>query len=91
MDINNGGIIAFKSDDQRYKALLCTSTNKERSPQNFTFAALTVDQEGLPILTNIQESFFYGIVNQKDEKLKILLLPQAKEIIKKHEDSQKRI
>lgn len=65
-DINKGDVIAFKADDQKYKALLCTSTHKEKRPQNFTFAALTVDQEELPSLTNIQESFFYGIGNRKD-------------------------
>lgn len=69
-DLNKGDVIAFKAGDQRYKALLCTSTFKEKSPQNFTFAVLNVDQEELPSLTDIQESLFYGIGNRKDHYFK---------------------
>ncbi|WP_222982515.1 hypothetical protein [Flagellimonas meishanensis] len=65
-EVNKGDVIAFKANDQRYKALLCTSTFKERSPHYFTFAALSTNQEELPNLEEIQESCFYGIGNRKD-------------------------
>ena len=66
-DINKGDIIAFKANDKRFKALLCTGTFKERSPLYFNFAALTVDQQDVPSLTDIHDSFFYGIGNRKDD------------------------
>ena len=69
-DINQGDILAFKSDDGRFKALLCTSTYKERSPQNFTFCALTIDQREIPTIDNILNSLFFGIGNRKDEYYK---------------------
>ena len=65
-EINRGDVIAFKANDQRYKALICTSTFKDGSPQYFTFAALTINQEKLPSLVEIEESYFYGIGNRKD-------------------------
>ena len=65
-EVNRGDVIAFKANDQRYKALLCTSIFKETSPQHSTFAVLSINQEELPNLTEIQESWFYGIGNRKD-------------------------
>ncbi len=69
-DINKGDIFAFKSTDGRYKALLCTSMYKEKSPQNFTFAALTYDNLKKPTIENICESEFYGIANRKSNIFK---------------------
>lgn len=36
-DINQGDILTFIADDGKYKAIICTSVNKEKSPQNWCF------------------------------------------------------
>ncbi|NTS42889.1 hypothetical protein HRG84_18520 [Flavisolibacter sp. BT320] len=69
-DVNQGDILTFKAADGKYKALLCTSTYKERSPQNFTFAALTYDRIEKPTIESIYESGFYGIGNKKSDYFK---------------------
>ncbi len=66
-DVNQGDVFAFKAADGRYKALLCTSTYKERSPHNFSFAALTYDSMEKPSIESILDSEFYGIGNNKSD------------------------
>jgi hypothetical protein len=66
-DINQGDLLTFKAADNRYKALLCISTYKEKSPQNYTFAALTYDSIEKPSIENLYESEFFGIGNTRDE------------------------
>ena len=73
-DINQGDILTFKADDKRYKALLCTSTYKEKSPQHFTFAALTIDELEKPSLDKIIESEFFGIGSAKNISPSITVL-----------------
>ena len=63
-DINQGDVLTFIADDGKHKAIICTSVYKEKSPQNFTFAATTVDQEGLPSINDVTENGFYGIGNR---------------------------
>jgi hypothetical protein len=69
-DIHQGDILTFKAADGNYKALLCTSTYKDESPQNFTFAALTYDSAEKPTIAGIYESGFFGTGNKKDEYYK---------------------
>ena len=69
-DVNQGDILTFKAADGRYKALLCTSTYKEKSPRNFTFAALAYDSVEKPTLESICETDFFGIGNRKSDYFK---------------------
>ena len=69
-DINQGDLLTFKATDDKYKVLLCTSTNKEKSPQNFSFAALTYDNEDKPTVEDILHSDFWGIGNTKNDYFK---------------------
>lgn len=69
-DVNQGDLLTFKATDGRHKALLCTSTDKERSPQSFTFAVLTYDSADKPTVKSICESGFYGIGNRKKDYFK---------------------
>lgn len=69
-EIHKGDILTFKSLDNKYKAILCTSCYREKSPYSFTFAALTVDSEEKPKLDNILETNFYGVGNIKDDHFK---------------------
>jgi len=69
-DINQGDVLTFKAGDERFKALLCTSTYKDKSPQSFTFAALTIDEQEKPTRQRIIESEFFGIGNTKNEYFK---------------------
>ena len=62
--------MTFKATDNKYKVLLCTSTYKDKSPQNFTFAALTYDSFDKPTITNILDSEFLGIGNTKNDYFK---------------------
>ncbi len=52
-DINQGDLLTFKAADNKFKVLLCTSTRKNKSPQYFTFAALTYDSFDKPTTSNI--------------------------------------
>jgi hypothetical protein len=69
-DINQGDLLTFKANDGNYKVLLCTSTNKEKSPQNFTFAALTYDEIEKPTVEKILNNEFWGIGNRKNDYFK---------------------
>ncbi len=69
-DINRGDLLTFKAADNKYKMLLCTSTRKDRSPQWFTFAALTYDSFEKPTTSNINNIEFFGIGNRKCEYFK---------------------
>jgi len=68
--INQGDLLTFRATDNKYKVLLCTSTYKDKSPQNFTFAALTYNSLEKPIITNILDSEFLGIGNTKNDYFK---------------------
>lgn len=68
--INQGDLLTFKTADERYKVLLCTSASKEKSPQNFSFAALTYDNEDKPTVEDILLSDFWGIGNTKNDYFK---------------------
>ncbi|MFT3679368.1 MAG: hypothetical protein QM791_03795 [Ferruginibacter sp.] len=69
-DINQGDLLTFKATDNKYKALLCTSTYKDKSPQNFTFAALTYDSLNKPTVSNILDTEFFGIGNTNNDYFK---------------------
>lgn len=69
-DINRGDLLTFKANDESYKVMLCTSTYKEKSPQNFTFAALTYNDKEKPTIENILYSDFWGIGNTKNDYFK---------------------
>lgn len=69
-NINQGDLLTFKANDEKYKALLCTSTYKEESPHYFYFAALTYDDFEKPTVANILHYDFWGIVNSKDYHFK---------------------
>lgn len=69
-NINQGDLLTFKANDGKYKALLCTSTDKEKSPYSFTFSALTYDNIEKPTPETILNSDFWGIGNRKDDYFK---------------------
>lgn len=69
-DINQGDLLTFNANDENYKVILCTSTYKEKSPQNFTFAALTYNDKEKPTIENILSSDFWGIGNTKNDYFK---------------------
>lgn len=69
-DINQGDLLTFKANDEKYKVLLCTSTFKEKSPQSFIFAALTYSDKEKPTVEKTQNSYFWGIGNTKNDYLK---------------------
>ncbi|GAB3720702.1 hypothetical protein [Flavobacterium koreense] len=69
-DINQGDLLTFKANDEKYKVLLCTSTHKEKSPQIFTFAALTYDDIEKPNAEKILNSDFWGVGNTKNDHFK---------------------
>lgn len=69
-DINQGDLLTFKTTDNKFKVLLCTSTYKVKSPQNFTFAALTYDSFDKPTIVDILDSEFLGIGNTKNDYFK---------------------
>jgi hypothetical protein len=68
--IIKGDIVAFKTENNNYKALLCTSTNRDKSPHYFSFAALTYDSPERPTLEDIQNCNFFGIGNRKNDYFK---------------------
>jgi hypothetical protein len=69
-DINKGDVLSFQTDDGKYKALLCTNTNKVESPQYFIFAALTVNETTLPSLEDVINFSFYGSINKVNDYFK---------------------
>lgn len=69
-NINQGDLLTFKATDDKYKVFLCTSTYKEKSPQNFSFAALTYDNEDKPTVEDILHTDFWGIGNTKNDYFK---------------------
>lgn len=69
-DINQGDLLTFKANDEQYKVLLCTSTFKEKSPQYFTFAALTYNDIEKPNTEKIMQCDFWGIGNTKNDYFK---------------------
>lgn len=69
-EINKGDVLTFRASDNKFKLILCTSVYKERSPFNFTFAALTYTAETVPTLKNIINCEFYGIGNRNNEYFK---------------------
>ena len=66
-DINKGDVLAFKASDNQYKIIICTSVFKDKSPQNFTFAATVIDQLELPSISEILNNNFFGIGNRKND------------------------
>lgn len=62
-DINQGDILTFRAADNKYKALICTSTNKNKSPQSFTFMALTIESGEKLTMSSVLEGEFFGIGN----------------------------
>ncbi len=69
-DINQGDLLTFRATDNKYKVLLCTSTYKDKSSKNFTFAALTYDSLDKPTIANILDTEFLGIGNTKNDYFK---------------------
>ena len=70
LNINQGDVLTFKASDNKYRMILCTSTYKERSPFNFTFAALTYQGIQIPNIEDVMESEFYGTGNTKNDYFK---------------------
>ena len=69
-DIYQSDLLTFKALDNKYKVLLCTSTYKVKSPQNFTFAVLTSDSLDKPTISNILDNNFLGIGNTTNDYFK---------------------
>jgi len=65
-DIQTGDLLTFQGKDKNYKALLCTSTYRFKSPFYFTFAVLTYDQLQKPSKNDLLECNFFGTTNTKD-------------------------
>jgi len=63
-EVNKGDLLTFKAADGKYKALLCTSVYKDKSPHNFSFAVLTYDSIEKPTFEKILEGEFFGIGNR---------------------------
>ena len=55
--IEKGDVLTFKSVDGNYKVIMCTETNK-KSPQNFTFTALTYNSSKCPNEIEIRRESF---------------------------------
>lgn len=68
--INQGDLLAFIADDNKFKVLLCTSIYKDSSPHNFTFAVLTYDSPNKPTIEDILNSDFLGIGSTKNDYYK---------------------
>jgi hypothetical protein len=66
-DITKGDVLIFQGFDQKYKAILCTTTMKIGSPFLFEFAALTIDMEMKPDLDDIRSAHFFGKGNRYDD------------------------
>ena len=62
-----GDVLSFLADDNKYKAMLCTSVHNDRSPQYCYFAATTYSSATKPSLEDILYSNFYGIGNTRSE------------------------
>jgi len=69
-DINKGDIVIFKAADNHFKALICTSVYFDKSPQYFTFAALTYDRKEKPTPQDILSDFFFGTVTKINDHFK---------------------
>jgi hypothetical protein len=69
-DINIGDLLTFKASDEKYKALVCTSIYKDKSPQNFILAAIAFDNDYKPTIAEIIDSDFYGVGNTKNDYFK---------------------
>jgi hypothetical protein len=66
-DINQGDIIIFKAADNNFKVLICTSVYLDKSPQYFTFAALTYDRKEKPTRQDILSECFFGTVTKTND------------------------
>jgi hypothetical protein len=65
--LSPGDVLSFVADDNKYKAMLCTSIQNNRSPQHCIFAATTYSSDNKPSLEDILHSDFYGVGNTKNE------------------------
>ncbi|MBV8391082.1 MAG: hypothetical protein JO080_14850 [Mucilaginibacter sp.] len=65
--LSPGDVLSFLADDNKYKAMICTSVHNNRSPQYCTFAATTYSSYNKPSLVDILHSDFYGVGNTKSE------------------------
>jgi len=68
--ISQGDVLSLKAEDGKFKALICTSTYKNKKHTNFTFAALTYDNIFVPTLKDILICDFFGIANAKNDHFK---------------------
>lgn len=66
-DILQGDLLTFKASDNKFKVLICTSVYKDKSPHNFTFAALTYSDDYKPTINVIIECDFYGVGSTKND------------------------
>ncbi|MCC9065637.1 hypothetical protein [Flavobacterium piscisymbiosum] len=60
-NIKQGDLFSFIADDGKYKALLCTGIYIDKSPNNFTFCALTYSSYEKPTIEITKESSFFGV------------------------------
>ena len=58
--MNQGDVFTFLAADNRYKVIICTSIYKARSPHYCIFAALTYDNEEIPVIEDAINSGFWG-------------------------------
>jgi hypothetical protein len=75
--IEQGDLLAFKTVDGNYKVIICTETNK-KSPQNFTFIALTYNDSKCPNEIEIRKESFWGCGTSKANYFKYSLEEQEK-------------
>jgi hypothetical protein len=60
-DVNQGDLLTFITSENKFRILLCTSVNKDRSPQNFTFCILDYKKVEKPVINNIKNLSFFGV------------------------------
>lgn len=62
-DIKQGDLLTFITAENKFRILLCTSANKEKSPQNFTFCVLDYNEAQKPAFEDIENLNFFGVGN----------------------------
>ncbi|WP_114940506.1 hypothetical protein [Mucilaginibacter endophyticus] len=68
--MTQGDVLTFLAADNRYKMIICTSIYNEKSPHNYTFAALTYNSEKIPTVVDAVEDDFWGVANIRNDIFK---------------------
>tara|TARA_R110000868_G_C10586236_1_gene739127 strand:+ start:58 stop:567 length:510 start_codon:yes stop_codon:yes gene_type:complete len=75
--IEQGDLLTFKTVDGNYRVIMCTETDK-KSPQNFSFIALTYNSSEIPNEIEIRKESFWGCGTSKANYYKYSLEEQER-------------